>query len=71
MQGLVITCLYVFIVGLVFVSIFYLHRNAKIQLQEYDVKTVTAADYTFDFDLSQELIDYFEEKYDNDEEMKS
>ena len=36
---------------------------------EYDIKTVTAADYTCNFNLDEELLDYFEMQ-EFDEEIK-
>ena len=50
-EGLLISC-FNCLIGLVFLlMIFYLTRMSKIKLLEYDVSTVTAADYTVEYNV--------------------
>lgn len=59
MQGLLIACLTVSVA--LYVSVFtdYIRQVAKNNFVEWDVKTVTAGDYSIEFDITDEFYDAY------------
>ena len=67
-EGLLISC-FNCLIGLVFLlMIFYLTRMSKIKLLEYDVSTVTAADYTVEYNVPPEVFHDFVSQHYNPED---
>lgn len=62
-QGLFIGCLFISIGLFVLVYLDYMRQIAKNNFVEWDVKTITAGDYTIEFDIEKEFYEKFVETY--------
>jgi len=62
-QGLFVGCLFVSIALFVIVYIDYMRQLAKNNFVEWDVKTVTAGDYTIEFDIEERFYRVFKENH--------
>jgi len=58
-QGLLIGCIFISVALFVVVYIDFIRQVAKNNFVEWDVKTVTAGDYTCEFDISEEFYQRF------------
>lgn len=63
MNGLIIGCIGVFIYLFVIIYIDYVKSVQKNKYVEYDLNTITAGDYTVEFDISQKFYDEFVKNY--------
>jgi hypothetical protein len=63
MCGLVVGCIGVFIYLFVLVYIDYIKSIQSTKYVDWDVKTITAGDYTVEFDISKNLYKRFLEQF--------
>lgn len=61
--GLMIACISVLIFLFIQLSLEYVKRVQANQFIDWDVKTISAADYTVEFGISDSQYEYFETKY--------
>jgi len=61
--GLVTACTAVFIYLFTIVYFDYIKTLQKTKYVDFDVKTITAGDYTVEFDLSEEIYEEFKKNY--------
>ena len=61
--GLVIACTAIFMYFYMLIYIEYEHQKQKIKYVEWDVNTITAADYSIEFDISEIMYLNFIENY--------
>lgn len=59
LQGLFIGCLFTGVALFVIVYLDYIRQVAKNNFVEWDVKTITAGDYTIEFDISKDFFEKF------------
>lgn len=64
-EGLVIACVAVFLALFIINYFDYIKKQQEYNYVEWDVKTITAADYTIEFDITH---DFFEEWLDKEAE---
>lgn len=64
-EGLVIACTAVFLALFIINYFDYIRKNQEFSYVEWDVKTITAGDYTIEFDISP---DFFDEWLDQEAE---
>jgi|TARA_B110001450_G_scaffold256624_1_gene287813 hypothetical protein len=57
--GLFIGCLSIFIYLYTLVYLDYIQVVQKLKFIDFDVKTITAGDYTIEFDLEEDIYDNF------------
>lgn len=58
-EGLVVSCVGIFISFVFLCGVYYLHETAKLDYKLWDVDTVTAADFTVESPVSQIMWDNF------------
>lgn len=63
MTGLGIACIGVFIYLFMFLKVEYIKSVQDLMFVEWDVKTISAADYTCEFGISEEMYENFVNKY--------
>ena len=63
MFGLIIACTGVFIYLFTVVYFDYIKTLQKTKYVDFDVKTITAGDYSIEFDINDELYDEFVQNY--------
>ena len=61
--GLFIGCLCIFIYLYTLVYLDYIQVVQKLKYIDFDVKTITAGDYTVEFNLDEDMYDYFLQNY--------
>jgi len=61
--GLIIASVGVFMYFFAFLSIEYEHARQRLKYVDWDVKTITAADYAVEFDITKEMYDHFIKEY--------
>jgi len=61
--GLFIGCLAIFIYLYTLVYLDYVQVVQKLKYIDFDVKTITAGDYTIEFDLDEDMYDHFIRNY--------
>lgn len=61
--GLGIACLGVFLYLFMFCSVEYVKSVQDNMFVDWDVKTISAADYTCEFSITEEMYEYFVDKY--------
>jgi hypothetical protein len=65
------TAIIMFVAFSFIMLIWYMQTTSKLQKAAYDMNTITAGDFTVEYDISAEIYDYFlKEKFDKDEATK-
>lgn len=68
-EGLVIGCIFISVALFTLVYIDYIRQIAKNNFVEWDVKTVTAGDYSIEFDISKEFYAKFIEEHGHEKDV--
>jgi len=63
MMGLVISCIFIFVSLFSLVYYDYMDNVFTNRYIDYDVKCVTAGDYTFEFEISENQYNHFKKHY--------
>jgi len=61
--GLILACCGVFMFFFSQIAIEYEHAKQRLKYIDWDVKTITAGDYTVEFDITNKMYDQFLENY--------
>ena len=64
-QILIISTLILFIGFILVVLIYYMQNTSKLEQKSYDSNTITAADFTVEFDITQKMWDDFETEWES------
>lgn len=59
MQGKIIACFGVFACLAFMITVYFLKKNSKIKNLEWDVSTITAGDYTVEYQINEDAYKHF------------